>query len=59
MYIKKNMYYEVRNNLQNGVGISKQGNFYNKVGQVLQRRAVQYLDQQLCNLKVHVLIMVL
>ena len=37
-------YYEVGQVLQNGVGISKQGNFHDKVGQVLQSRAVQHLD---------------
>ena len=52
-------YYKVGQVLQNWVGISKQGNFHNKVGQVLQSRAVQYLDQQLYNVKVHSLIKVL
>ena len=37
-------YYKVGQVLQNGVGVSKQGNFTDKVGQVLQDRAVQYLD---------------
>ena len=37
-------YYKVGQVLQNGVDISKQGNFHEKVGQVLQSRAVQYLD---------------
>ena len=37
-------YYKVGQVLQNGVGVSKQGNFTDKVGQVLQGRAVQYLD---------------
>ena len=37
-------YYKVGQVLQNGVGISKQGSFHDKVGQILQSRAVQYFD---------------
>ena len=41
---KWDKWYEVGQVLQNGVGISKQGNFHDKVGLVLQSRAVQHLD---------------
>ena len=37
-------YYKVGQVLPNGVAISKQGNFHDKLGQVLQSRAVQYFD---------------
>ena len=37
-------YYKVGQILPNGVAISKQGNFHDKLGQVLQSRAVQYFD---------------
>ena len=37
-------YYKVGQVLQRGVDISKQGNIHEKVGQVLQSKAVQYLD---------------
>ena len=37
-------YYKLGQVWQSAVDISKQGNFHEKVGQVLQSRAVQYLD---------------
>ena len=36
--------YKVGQVLQNGEGISKQGNFHDKMVQVLQSRTVEYLD---------------